>query len=136
MKLAPKEAVAAWRTLYTSEVEKLKEVGKKLLTARGRSPEQVANVAKTLNQMRIDIGIKFKNMTPPDLLEWIYEFNELRYGNKLGPTYEFLRRTKSDMEIIEGASRPMGEIKKLGAAMHELLGPKADPVLRKYGMLD
>jgi hypothetical protein len=82
---APK---ANLRQLYTDEVVGLEKVGKDLL-ASGKSE---AEVAKTLNQMRRDLGIKYKEMTPPDLLEYIYKFNEARYGDKLGPTYEMLKQ--------------------------------------------
>lgn len=68
---APK---ANLRQLYTDEVAGLEKVGKDLL-ASGKSE---AEVAQTLNQMRRDLGIKYKEMTPPDLLDYIYKFNEAR----------------------------------------------------------
>jgi hypothetical protein len=127
---APK---ANLRQLYTDEVAGLEKVGKDLLAA-GRSE---AEVAKTLHQMRRDLGVKYKDMTPPDLLEYIYKFNEARYGDKLGPTLELLKQQgKTDAQIIGGASRPLGDMKQLGAALHKQFGDEIAPILRKYGMLD
>ena len=84
------------------------------------------------------IGYRYQvqNITPPDLLELIYETNEVRYGNKLGATYEWLRaHGKTDLDIIESASRPIGDIKAVGQLIYRTLGEKAVPVLEKYGML-
>jgi len=45
-------------------------------------------VARTLNQARRDLGIKYKNATPQPLRNYIYEVNMERYTDKLGPTYD------------------------------------------------
>jgi hypothetical protein len=119
--------------LYTDEVAGLEKVGNDLL-ASGKSE---AEVAQTLNQMRRDLGIKYKEMTPPDLLDYIYKFNEARYGDKLGPTYEMLKQQgKTDAQIIASASRPLGDMKQLGAALYKQFGEEIAPILRKYGVLD
>ena len=131
---APKAAPKAnLRQLYTDEVAGLEKVGKDLL-ASGKSE---AEVAQTLNQMRRDLGIKYKEMTPPDLLDYIYKFNDARYGDKLGPTYEMLKQQgKTDAQIIASASRPLGDMKQLGAALYKQFGEEIAPILRRYGMLD
>lgn len=68
-------------------------------------------VARTLNQARRDLGIQYKKATPQPLRDYIYEINMGRYKDKLGPTYEYLRKEgKSDMEIINSASRPNSDI--------------------------
>jgi len=59
--------------------------------------------------MRRDLGIKYKHLTPPDLLATIYRRNLIKYGDQLGPTIDYLRRQgKSWEDIIESASRPGG----------------------------
>jgi hypothetical protein len=119
--------------LYTDEVAGLEKAGQDLL-ASGKSE---AEVAKILHQMRRDLGVKYKEMTPSDLLEYIYKFNEARYGDKLGPTFELLKQQgKTDAQIIASASRPLGDVKQLGSALYKQFGEEIAPILRKYGMLD
>ena len=56
------------------------------------------------------LGIYYKNCTPEQLRELIYYRNSLKYGDRLGPTYDFLRKSgKTNLEIIESASRTAGE---------------------------
>jgi hypothetical protein len=70
-------------------------------------------------------------------LEYIHKFNEARYGDKLGPTFEFLKnQAKADAQIITNASRPLGDLKQLGAALYQHFGEEIAPILRKYKMLD
>ena len=80
-------------------------------------------MARTLNQARRDLGIKYKDMTPQSLRDYIYEINMGRYaGDKLGPTYEYLKRNgKSDMDIINSSSRPNIDIDKLLSGFEEWL---------------
>jgi hypothetical protein len=128
--VAPKSNL---RQLYTDEVAGLEKAGQDLL-ASGKSE---AEVAKILHQMRRDLGVKYKEMTPSDLLEYIYKFNEARYGDKLGPTFELLKQQgKTDAQIIASASRPLGDVKQLGSALYKQFGEEIAPILRKYGMLD
>jgi hypothetical protein len=73
----------------------------------GNSPE---NIARVLHQMRRDLGIKYKNMTPADELEKFYTRNLELYGDKLGPTIDWLRANgKSWEQIILSASKPGGK---------------------------
>jgi hypothetical protein len=49
-------------------------------------------------------------MTPPEMLSKIYERNLAKYGDKLGPSIEWLRaRGKSWDDIIESAVRTGGK---------------------------
>jgi hypothetical protein len=65
--------------------------------------------------MRRDIGIKYKDLTPPERLADFYERNRRLYGDKLGPTVEWLREQgKTWEEIIESASRTGGADLGLG----------------------
>ena len=107
------------RQAYESEVAGLKAYGDELL-ASGMSEEQVA---RTLNQARRDLGIKYKNATPQPLRDYIYEVNIGRYGDKLGPTYDWLVSEKgaTNMEIINSSSRPNANIDKLLFGFEEWL---------------
>ena len=80
---------------------------------QGGMPEE--QVAQTLNQARRDLGVKYKDMTPQPLRDYIYKINMNRYdGDKLGPTYEYLKRIeKTDIEIIESSSKPNSNIDEL-----------------------
>jgi len=93
------------RQAYIQEVRTLKDTAAQLRAA-GRTPEEIA---RTLHQMRRDLGIKYKHLTPPELLATIYQRNLTKYGDQLDPTIDYLRRQgKSWKEIIESASRPGG----------------------------
>ncbi len=107
------------RQAYEEEVAGLKEYGEELL-ASGMSEKEVA---KTLNQARRDLGIKYKDMTPQPLRDYIYEINMGRYkGDKLGPTYEYLKSIgKSDIDIINSSSKPNTNIDKLLSGFEEWL---------------
>lgn len=60
--------------------------------------------------MRRELGIKYKDLTPPELLKQITERNVQKYGDPLGPSIKWLRDNgKSWEEIIESASRPGGK---------------------------
>ena len=107
------------RQAYENEVAGLKSYGEKLLSSR--MPEE--QVARTLNQARRDLGIKYKNATPQPLRDYIYEVNMGRYGDKLGPTYDWLVSEKgsTNMEIINSSSRPNANIDKLLSGFEEWL---------------
>ena len=62
-------------------------------------------------------------MTPQPLRDYIYEVNIERYGDKLGPTYEWLvtEKAATNKEIIESASRPNSNIDKLLSGFEEWL---------------
>ena len=93
------------RQAYIGEVEALKDTTAQLRAA-GKSPEEIA---RALHQMRRDIGIKYKDLTPPDKLAEIYARNLEKYGDELGPTIDYLRgKGKSWEEMIESASRSGG----------------------------
>jgi hypothetical protein len=94
------------RKAYIREVRGLSRLGE-TLRANGASDELTARVLHT--QRRI-IGEQYKGDTPIEYLEGvIYPRNLEKYGDKLGPTIDYLRgRGKSWEEIIESASRPGG----------------------------
>ena len=55
--------------------------------------------------------------------DYIYEVNMRRYGDKLGPTYDWLvsERGATNMEIINSSSRPNANIDKLLSGFEEWL---------------
>ena len=56
------------------------------------------------------LGETYKGLTPPDLLAKIYERNLGKYGDKLGPTIEWLRgQGKTWTQIIDSATRSGGK---------------------------
>jgi len=73
--------------------------------------------------MRRDLVIKYKDLTPQPLRDYIYEVNLERYGDKLGPTYEYLKEVqlKTDAQIIESAARPNTNVDKLLGGFEEWL---------------
>lgn len=96
----------------------MKDYGEKLLS-QGMSAEEVAS---KLNQARRDLGVKYKNATPQPLRDYIYEVNMGRYGDKLGPTYEYLiGRGKSAEDIINSSSRPNANIDQLLSGFEDWL---------------
>ena len=94
------------RQEYVKEVRALEDIG---LNARaaGATDEEVARM---LHQMRRDLGEQYKDLTPPDRLQDIYSRNIARYGDKLGPSIDWLRaQGKSWEQIIQSATRPGGK---------------------------
>ena len=93
------------RQRYVDEVAELKDLGNTVRTA-GSSPE---DTARMLHRMRRELGIQYKQLTPPDKLAEITARNTRKYGDPLGPSVDWLRaRGKSWQEIIESASRSGG----------------------------
>jgi hypothetical protein len=67
-------------------------------------------IARALHAERRLLGEQFKALTPPGRLAEIYERNLARYGDKLGPTIEWLQaRGKSWEDIIESSVRTGGK---------------------------
>lgn len=98
--------IIALRRQYVEEVQML--AGKaEVMRLAGSSQEQIA---RALHADRRSLGVKYKNLTPPKELAEIYGRNEKKYGDKLGPTVEWLRaRGKSWEDIIASASRTGGK---------------------------
>ncbi|WP_395702214.1 peptidoglycan-binding protein [Aquabacterium sp.] len=102
---APKD-LPPLRQAYVDEVARLRSKGQAMLDA-GQSPEEVA---RALHAERRAIGEKYKSLTPPEKLAEIYQRNLDRYGDKLGPTVDWLREQgKTWEQIIESAGRAGGK---------------------------
>ncbi|HBV14810.1 RHS repeat-associated core domain-containing protein [Chryseobacterium carnipullorum] len=98
--------VPALRAAYESEVSGLSSMANKMM-ANGSSSEEIA---RTLHGLRRELGIKYKSLTPDEMLEKIYQRNIQKYGDKLGPTIDYLRQQgKSWDDIIDSATRSGGK---------------------------
>jgi len=74
------------------------------LRAEGRPAEAVA---RTAHAERRALAARFKEATPEPLRTALYQRTAHVYGDRLGPTIDFLRaRGKSWDEIAEAATRP------------------------------
>ncbi len=97
---------SALRLEYVSRVNALTNKA----TAMRKAGASGESIARTLHAERRALGVEFKNLTPPDMLEKIYARNIEKYGDKLGPTIDYLRnRGKSWDDIIESSTRTGGK---------------------------
>lgn len=98
-------ALPPLRQAYVDAVAELRATAE-AMRASGSDAEQIA---RALHAERRAIGEKFKGMTPPEKLEEIYKRNLEKYGDKLGPTIEWLRgQGKTWEQIIESSGRAGG----------------------------
>lgn len=90
----------------------INEVGHLRVTAESmRSSGYIReSIARTVHQMRRDLGVKYKELTPPPKIDEIYERNFKLYHDKLAPSIEWLRENgKKWDQIIESACRAGGK---------------------------
>lgn len=100
-----KKELPPLRQKYEDAVTSLKN--KAAAMRKGGYSEE--EIARTLHAERRALGVEYKNATPPELLEKIYQRNEDKYGDPLGPSIDYLRsRGKSWKQITESACRPGG----------------------------
>jgi RHS repeat-associated protein len=79
LKMAGESNTSGLRQDYENRVRGLADVARKM-RAEGRSPEEIA---RTLHAARRALGVEYKNLTPSEILEQIYERNLTKYGDKL-----------------------------------------------------
>lgn len=94
---------SALRREYEQKVAALRALPPKLAAA-GQSE---AEIARTLHELRRELGRQYKLAAPPLFREYIYAATKARYGDPLGPTFEMLCKTKSYRQIIDSAARPI-----------------------------
>lgn len=100
-------------------------------------------IAKKMWERRREIGVKYKNVTPEPLRDYIYEVNRQRYGDPLGPSFQNLVQTSERKlldpypTIIESSSRPNGDVNALLSKFQDWLATKdqdyVDEALKKLG---
>lgn len=101
------EQCKAIRTGYRNEMRGISETAQRML-GEGQSEEIVA---RHVHAMRREIGIKYKELTPLDVRQHIYDRNILDNSDVLGPSIEELRAgrpgrpPKTWREIIHSSSR-------------------------------
>ncbi|RFS15039.1 DUF6443 domain-containing protein [Emticicia sp. C21] len=95
----------ALRKMYEHEVKMLSVYANEM-RLDGKSPEEIA---RTMHSLRRELGVTYKSLTPEALREEIYQRNLEKYGDKLGPTIDYLRQKgKSWDDIINSAIRSGG----------------------------
>lgn len=71
--------------------------------------ENFEDVARYAYGARSDLKVKYREYTPPEILETINTRDLERYGNELGPAFDYLiDKGKSFEQIIESATRSGG----------------------------
>ena len=101
------EQLKAMRMSYVKEVNSLANKVKSLYD-KGLNSEKIARI---LSAERRAIGVKYKKMTPFIKRMQFYMRNQIKYGDKWGPTIKFLRtqKGKSWEQIIQSASKAGGK---------------------------
>lgn len=91
------------RAEYESKVRRLAENA-----AQMRSTGiDIEVIARTVYSARRALAAHYKELTPEPLRTHLYERTFALYGDRVGPTLEFLRqRGRSWSQIIESAVRP------------------------------
>lgn len=127
------------RQAYEAEVAGLKEEAEAMAKA-GATDEEIA---RKMWARRREIGVKYKNVTPEPLRDYIYEVNTGRYNDPLGPSFESLVKSAEKKmldpykTIAESSSRPNGDVNGLLSKFEEWLGTKdstyLDEALKKIG---
>jgi hypothetical protein len=93
------------RQNYVKDVYDLQGAVEKM-RASGASREEVAKYAYGA---RNELKLKYREYTPPDILDVIDARNLERYGNKIGPTFDGLvKKGKTFDQIIESSTRAGG----------------------------
>jgi hypothetical protein len=101
------KAAKELRQSYIDEVRGLASV-EAAMRATGASSEEIA---RALSAQRRALGVKYKDLSPPEFLLKVYKRNIQNYGDPLGPTIEYLRTKKGKTweQIIESAKTPGGK---------------------------
>ena len=96
----------ALRRIYVNKVKNLATEAREMKEA-GQSAE---TIARTLHGKRRQLGIEYKDLTPPDILKKVFERNMEKYNDAWGPSIQHLRnKGKTWEQIIESACRPGGK---------------------------
>ncbi len=98
--------IPAVRAAYMAEVKGLSSIVTKMRAAGSTTEE----IARKLHRLRRSLGVKYKSLTPNEALQKIYKRNIEKYGDKLGPSIDYLRQSgKSWQDIIDSALRTGGQ---------------------------
>ncbi len=114
------------RQAYVAEVEGLAKEAQEMLA--GGSTKQAT--AEAMWTRRREIGVKYKDMTPAPLRDFIYAVNQERYGDQLGPSFERLVQSAEKknqdpyQKIIASSARSNDDVDKLLSHFGDWLGKK------------
>ena len=97
------------RIEYENAVKNLSEYNISLQEQGLSKPE----IARKMWEARRELGVKYKNVTPTLLREYIYDVNLERYHDPLGPSFEYLEMYKTYDEIISSSMTPNENVDKL-----------------------
>jgi len=98
------------RVQYMQRVRALSKLADQM-RKNGKSSEEIA---KVLNKKRRALGRLFKNATDPKTQQNAFARNLKEYGDKWGPTWQYLKKQgKSWEDIIESSARPNTSIQEL-----------------------
>ncbi len=112
------------RVEYEDAVKGLSDLANELVT-ENMSDDALEAVARQLSQARRDLGVKYKDLSPELLKEYIYDVNLGRYKDPLGPTVDFLvGEEKSWTQIIESSYRPNPDVDELLSGFKEWMVKK------------
>ncbi len=99
---ATRQELLKGRSAYEAAVRGIAD-GARAKLANGDALESVAQWASVT---RRNIGIQYKDWTPQSIREIIYARNLAKYGDELGPTFEYLlKRGYTYEQIIESSAR-------------------------------
>ncbi len=127
------------RAEYETKVSELADRAA-ALRAQGLSSEEIA---MQMWRARRELGVQYKDVTPKPLRDYIYAVNSERYGDPLGPSWDFLvNKYNGDFDaIIAASTRPNPDVNRLLGGFREWLhttgdtylpyAPAADPRLRQ-----
>lgn len=112
------------RVAYEEEVAALSRYAD--LITPDMTAEALETLAREANLARRELGVKYKDVTAKPLRDYIYDINNARYNDPLGPTYQYLSMSKTDFEILAGASRPNPDVNVLLDGFSTWLATKSD----------
>ena len=112
------------RQAYEAEVAGLRS-RMQSMEAGGSTPEEIA---RAMWQARRDLGVKYKDLTPKPLKDFIYHVNQGRYGDPLGPSFEKLMAKYGGdyARIADASTRPNPNVDALLAKFKEWLVQQPD----------
>ena len=104
--------------------------------------DELEAIAREASQARRDLGVKYKDVTPQPLRDYIYDRNLEVYKDPLGPKFEDLLKSKLKKgipkdqalkDIIGSSSRPNGDINRVMGDFNKWLSAKPDSYIMKFG---
>ena len=98
----------------------------------GMTQDELRSLATDANEARRQLGVEFKDLTPGPLRDYIYELNQNRYGDPLGPTVDYLVNSgRTYTDIIQSAARPNPDVNALLGKFGEWLQKQPDSYIQE-----